>query len=102
MKLRTIADLQSLIDESFVESTELEFKLNFAMPDDELMSFHNGQNNSIKKKDWKVELAKDVSGMANVNGGTIIYGMNEKEAENGQKVASELTPISIEKWIKID
>ena len=76
MKFKTIEDLQSLIDNEIEESTELEYKSSFAV-----------ENNT-----WKEELAKDVSAMANANGGTIIYGLKEKKV-SGRSVASKLLPI---------
>ena len=79
MKFKTIEDLQSLIDNEIEESTELEYKRSFGI---------NKENNK-----WKIELAKDVSAMANANGGTIIYGIGEKEVSKGHSIASELIPI---------
>lgn len=79
MKFKSIADLQSLIDNEIEESTELEYKRSFGI---------NKENNK-----WKIELAKDVSAMANANGGTIIYGIGEKEVSKGHSIASELIPI---------
>lgn len=78
MKFKSIADLQSLIDNEIEESTELEYKSSFAM----------------ENPKWKEELAKDVSAMANANGGIIIYGIREKEGGNGHSVPSEVLPIS--------
>jgi hypothetical protein len=77
MKLNTIEDLQSLIDNEIEESTELEYKSSFA----------------IENKKWKEELAKDVSAMANANGGTIIYGIRQKADENGHAIPNELLPV---------
>lgn len=78
MLIRSIEDLQSLIDSSIEESTILEYKSSFAK----------------QKSSWKEELAKDVSAMANSNGGTIIYGIREKEGGNGRAVPEKLMPIS--------
>lgn len=77
MILKTITDLQSLIDNEIEESTELEYKSSFA----------------TEKPKWKNELAKDVSAMANANGGTIVYGIREKEGNNGHAIPNELLPI---------
>lgn len=82
MKFKTIEDLQSLIDNEIEESTELEYKSSFA----------------IDNKKWKEELAKDVSAMANANGGTIIYGIRQKEG--GRSVPSKLMPVSYENMSK--
>ena len=42
---------------------------------------------------WKEELAKDISALANSNGGTIIFGIREKESEGGNSIPKELLPI---------
>lgn len=77
MEFKSIADLQSLIDNEIEESTELEYKSSFA----------------IQNPKWKEELAKDVSAMANANGGKIIYGIREKEGVNGRSIPSEVIPV---------
>lgn len=79
MKFKSIADLQSLIDNEIEESTELEYKSSFGI--------------DKENKKWKIELAKDVSAMANANGGTIVYGIRQKEGGIGHAIASELLPI---------
>jgi len=84
MKYNTVEDLRSLIDNEIEESTELEYKSTFAM----------------ENPKWKEELAKDVSAMANSNGGTIIYGVREKEGGNGHAIPSELLPIPYTKMSK--
>ena len=53
---KTLEDIQDLITNEVEESTELEYK------------------SMVKVNNWKSELAKDVSAMANANGGIIIYG----------------------------
>jgi predicted HTH transcriptional regulator len=60
MKLETVADLQSLHTNGVVESTTLEYKASPAVD-----------------KNNKEEIAKDISAMANAEGGQIIYGMTE-------------------------
>ena len=77
MTYNTVEQLQSLIDNQVDESTTLEYKSSFAK----------------QKKEWKEELAKDVSAMANSNGGTIIYGIREKDGANGHSVPEKLMPI---------
>lgn len=62
LEIKTIADLQKLIQDEIEESTVLEYKSSFA----------------IQNKKWKEELAKDVSALANSNGGNIIFGIREK------------------------
>lgn len=54
--------MQKLIQDEIEESTVLEYKSSFA----------------IQNKKWKEELAKDVSALANSNGGNIIFGIREK------------------------
>lgn len=76
MKFTTIEDLQSLIDNEIEESTELEYKSTFVK----------------QKPNWKEELAKDVSAMANANGGVIVFGIAQKES-NGHSIPEKLTPI---------
>lgn len=83
MKFDTIENLQSLIDNEIEESTVLEYK----------RSFRFDKENKENQK-WRMELAKDVSAMANAIGGTIIYGIDENEISKDHKVASGLVPIS--------
>ena len=78
MKIRTIDDLQSLIDNEIEESTVLDYKSTI----------------DKNKPNWKEELAKDVSAMANANGGVIVYGIMEKAVGKGHSVPEKLTPIS--------
>lgn len=77
MRLLSISDLESLIRNEIEEGTELEYKSSFA----------------ISNPKWKEELAKDVSAMANSNGGIIVYGIREKESAGGHSVPIELMPI---------
>lgn len=73
---KTYEDLLSLIKEQVEESTHIEFK------------------RGINKEDgkWRKELAKDISAMANSDGGIIIYGIAEKKIGE-LSVASEITPL---------
>lgn len=84
MKIKNIEDIKFLIDNSVEESTELEYKCSFAK----------------LNKDWKKELAKDVSAMANSNGGIIIYGLKEKEISKGHSVPEDISPISTSEMSK--
>ncbi|MBN8693062.1 MAG: ATP-binding protein [Bacteroidetes bacterium] len=59
----TIADIQSLIDNSIEESINLDFKAADAL-----------QNTDGKKK----EVGKDISALANSDGGIIVYGLSEQ------------------------
>ena len=74
--LNNIDDLQALIDNVVEEHTELEYKLCFGDTDEECNNGVKQPCGGKKKKDWKAEFVKDVSGMANANGGIIIYGIN--------------------------
>lgn len=88
-----IADLQTLIDNVVEEDTELEYKLCFGNIDEDCK---NGVKQSCcgkKKKDWCAEFVKDVSGMANANGGYIIYGIREEKNEQGHRIPKQLEPI---------
>ena len=77
MNIESIADIQFLIDNSVEESTELEYKRSFAKANPK----------------WKEELAKDISAMANANGGIFIYGLAEKNVSNGLSLPELITPI---------
>ena len=74
---KTYEDLMALIAEQVEESTHIEFK------------------RGINKDDgnWRSELAKDISAMANSDGGVIIYGVEEKKI-GGLSVADKITPIT--------
>jgi hypothetical protein len=78
MAYSSIEELQLLVDNQIEESTTLEYKSSFAK----------------QKPSWKEELAKDVSAMANSNGGTIIYGIREKDGVNGHSIPEKLLPIN--------
>ena len=75
--MRTKEDIQRLIDNEVEESTTLEYKSSFA----------------IQNPKWREELAKDISAMANSNGGTIVFGIKQKDTGNGNAIAHKLTPI---------
>lgn len=75
--MRTKEDLQRLIDNEVEESTILEYKSSFA----------------VQNPKWREELAKDISAMANSNGGTIVFGIKQKDIGNGNAIAHRLTPI---------
>jgi len=76
-ELNTKDDLLKLIENGTEESTVIEYKRSFAM----------------KNPKWKEELAKDVSAMANSNGGVIIFGIKEKDCGNGHSIPEALSPI---------
>ena len=74
---KTYEDLLFLIREQVEESTHIEFK------------------RGINKEDgkWRKELAKDISAMANSDGGIIIYGIEEKRIGE-LSVAGRITPLN--------
>lgn len=77
MSIENLEDIQSLIDNEVEESTELEYKQSFAK----------------KNPKWKEELAKDISAMANANGGIFIYGLAEKTVSNRRSIPEKIIPI---------
>lgn len=77
MTIESIKDIQFLIDNSVEESTELEYKRSFAK----------------ENTKWKEELAKDISAMANANGGVLIYGLAEKNVSKGLSLPESIMPI---------
>lgn len=88
-----IADLQALIDNVVEEHTELEYKLRFEETDEECNNGEKQQGGGKKKKNWRAEFVKDVSGMANANGGQIIYGIREGKNQQGRRLPQKLDPI---------
>lgn len=84
MKIRNLEDIKFLINNSVEESTELEYKRSFAKAN----------------KDWKKELAKDVSAMANSNGGILVYGLKEKEISKGHSIPDDISPIPTSEMTK--
>jgi hypothetical protein len=68
LKLDTRADLEALHTGSIQESLTLEYKASGAVE---------------KTEGKKMEIAKDVSALANAAGGQIVYGMTEHSA-NGR------------------
>jgi predicted HTH transcriptional regulator len=60
LKLENIADLQALVTNQVMESTTLEYKASPAVA-----------------QATKEEIAKDISAMANADGGQFVYGMEE-------------------------
>lgn len=62
LKLDTLQDIEALHDNRLQESSTLEYKASPAVGDTERL---------------RLEIAKDVSAMANASGGQIIYGMTE-------------------------
>ncbi|MCE2617121.1 AlbA family DNA-binding domain-containing protein [Phocaeicola oris] len=77
MSIKTIEDIRLLISNAVEESTEMEYKRSFA--DD--------------KQKRREDIAKDISAMANANGGIIIYGLNQKETTKEHAIPEEIKPI---------
>lgn len=88
MNIQSKEDIQFLIDNSIEEGTELEYKRAFPKPKEN------------QKQKGKEELAKDISAMANANGGTIIYGLSEKDGGNGHAIPDAIMPISASEMSK--
>jgi len=77
MEIKDLNDIQRLIDNAVEESTEMEYKGSFAKD----------------KTRLRADIAKDISAMANANGGMIIYGLSEKSISKGHSVPEKITPI---------
>jgi putative transcriptional regulator len=83
-KITSIEDVNALIAAGVEESTTLEYKSDINTTSDK----------------WKGEMSKDVSAMANANGGTIIYGVKEFDEEDKRHIPSHITPIDTTKVSK--
>lgn len=83
-KITEIEDVNALIVAGVEESTTLEYKSEI----------------DITNAKWKSEMAKDVSAMANANGGIIIYGVKEFDDEDRRHMPSHITPIDVTKISK--
>lgn len=77
IKIETLLDLQSLITDGVEEGTQLDYK---------------SEIDKTKEK-WKSEIAKDVSAMANSNGGVIIYGIKEYDEEDKRYLPEKIVPL---------
>lgn len=84
LDITTISDILALISNGVDESTTLEYK-----------SAIDTSNDS-----WKKEMAKDVSAMANANGGMIIYGVKEFDDPEKRHLPEKITPIDASKVSK--
>ena len=83
-KITSLEDVNALIAAGVEESTILEYKSEI----------------DITNAKWKSEMAKDVSAMANANGGIIIYGVKEFDDEDRRHMPSHITPIDVTKISK--
>ena len=79
MKVRTMEDLQALIDQKTPEDGQLEFKGGGALG----ASYPN----------LRESVAKDVSAFANAGGGCLIYGIKEKKVL-GASIAVAIDPVT--------
>lgn len=71
--------IQALVDGGIEERYDLEFKGAGAL--------------DRRKPEWQTEITKDVSAMANSAGGTIIYGIAEKDSPGSAAYADKLDPV---------
>ena len=83
-KITTIEDVKALIAAGVEENTTIEYK--------------SGIN--IADAKWKGEMAKDVSAMANANGGVIIYGVKEFDEKDKRHIPSQIIPLDTTKISK--
>ena len=75
-KINTLEHLKDLIAAGVMESTTLEYKSAI----------------DTRTDGWKKEMAKDVSAMANSNGGTIIYGIKEYDDPCMKHLPERISP----------
>jgi hypothetical protein len=73
----TAADVQFLVDERIEEGQRLEYKRQL----------------DLGRDPEKREAAKDASGLANAQGGLLIYGVAEETLDDGRRVPTGTTPI---------
>ena len=72
------SDVLALIEEQIEEGPRLEYKRQLDI-------------DTPKKRS---EAAKDVSGLANAQGGLLVYGVEEKEQEDGRRIPAKATPLA--------
>ena len=77
IKITSLSDLQSLISDGVEEGTQLDYKSRIDRASEK----------------WKSEVAKDVSAMANSNGGVIIYGVKEYDEEDKRHLPEKIVPL---------
>lgn len=76
---KTIEDIKALIAQGAEENLNLDYKGAAAL----------GTSDGIKK-----EIAKDVSAMANSDGGIIIYGVKESDEEGKKHLPEKVDPVN--------
>ncbi|MHB8290526.1 MAG: AlbA family DNA-binding domain-containing protein [Acidimicrobiales bacterium] len=74
MRFRDVTAVRRLVDNNIPESSSLEYKSQL----------------TLATKDQKLELLKDLTGMANGGGGTVVYGVTEHPKTSS---AQSLTPL---------
>lgn len=74
-----LSRIQALVDGGIEERYDLEFKGSGAL--------------DRRKPEWQTEITKDVSAMANSAGGTIIYGIAEKDSPGSAAYADKPDPV---------
>lgn len=84
-----ISRLNSLITSKIEEDDSLDYKAAGA--------FFGGDK---KKRDVRTEITKDISAMANSNGGTIIYGMAEYSEHSKRHLPEKIDPIRRSQYSK--
>ena len=84
LDITTISDVWALISNGVDEATTLEYKGGI----------------DISNDSWKKEMAKDVSAMANANGGLIIYGVKEYDEPQKRFLPEKITPVDASKISK--
>lgn len=72
------SDVRALIDQGVEEGQRLEYKRELHL-------------DGLRQRR---EAAKDVSGMANAQGGLILYGVDEKESTDGRRLPHAATPLT--------
>lgn len=77
MRFQTAEQIQALIDHRIPESASLEYKRELP----------------FRSRTERGEVLKDLTGMANGGGGTLLYGVDEEERE-GSNVASAIVPLT--------
>jgi hypothetical protein len=84
--------LQRLIDDEVNETSNLEFKASDSLLTRREQRANGAHPNDPSLKDNFAEASKDVSAMANANGGHIIYGIRENDANRADAFDSGYSP----------
>lgn len=105
-----IDDLQDLCDEHEEESLTLEFKACNELRVGSALWEKSGSQRDRRKEDVLIELTKDVTAFLNSAGGTIVYGILEKNSRaerldkanafNGDDKFSDVRPEQVVHWLR--